>query len=69
MTRMHFQAIAAVIREAYANTSTLDNQSERDVAGQVVHEIAEGLSERFWKFNPAFDKARFLDACGVGENP
>lgn len=59
MTKRHFIAIAADIRaelNAYAASPT---------ACEVIEETAKRLASTFAGFNPAFDRGRFLAACGV----
>ena len=51
MTRKHFNAVAAQIRD----------YTDRDVALAVAREFAQ-VAQRF---NPRFDEQRFLTACGV----
>lgn len=52
MTRKHFKELANAIKYA-----TVDDASRR--------EMAEEISVVCYKFNPNFDKYRFLEACGV----
>lgn len=54
MTRKHFEAIARTIR-----TLDLDAAEMRIVAIAMARTLAT--------FNPAFNRGRFLKACGVGE--
>lgn len=51
MTKKHFEAIAAVLKDAKDATN-----------GQSY--IAGRLADYFASQNPRFDKARFLRACG-----
>lgn len=50
MTRKHFEMIAAIIKDCH------DEPTWR-----VAHRVADALAES----NPRFDRARFLEACGV----
>jgi len=52
MTRKHFEAIAETIR----NSNIGD-----DATAQIAYDLANTLE----RFNPNFDKHRFLKACGV----
>lgn len=52
MTRKHFEAIAAIIKD---NTSYCDNG--------IPAQIADELATFFEKENIHFDRARFLVAC------
>jgi hypothetical protein len=60
MTRKHFEALAA---EMWATRPPVEAiarpQWRRDV---------EGLADVCARFNPHFDRARFLKACGVEES-
>jgi len=55
MRRPDFEAIAGVIRE-YRQAATLDRT--------VLREFADDLSKYFKQSNPAFDKEKFIRACG-----
>jgi hypothetical protein len=59
MTKKHFIAIAADIRE----NLTMSERDESEVFG--IESQARSLCDVFATFNPAFDRARFLAACGV----
>lgn len=54
MTKMHFEYAARLIRESDNDMTT------KMFAALVVLRTAE-------HFNPRFDRARFLRACGLGE--
>lgn len=56
LTHKHFEAIAAVFRQALPR----DNHA-------VALQIALNLCVVFKAENPAFDRARFLAACGFPE--
>ena len=60
MTRKHFEALAAALRNSHieGDPSYIDQWI---VDCQAVAEICA-------RFNPNFDRARFLAACGVQEN-
>jgi hypothetical protein len=58
MTRKHFQAIANVIRENCDNNKWDGEPSDAERVGRAM---ASALRQ----FNPAFDRERFLKACGV----
>lgn len=58
MTKKHFIAIAATIR----NELSLAPSTEHE---QAIEATAISLAATFWQFNPRFDRARFLAACGV----
>ncbi len=54
LSRKHYQAIAAIVADA---TDT----------GDVIHvsDLTRRLADYFTRDNPAFDRAKFLAACGV----
>lgn len=58
MTRKHFEAIARVVR---VNGEFHTNEHAKD----LHKDIAQGLASVFANFNPNFDRARFLAACGI----
>ena len=57
MTRKHFDEIARVIR-------LIEGASHDE--GFDLLELAVTLADSFENFDPAFDRARFLKACGHG---
>ena len=65
MTKKHFVALAAALKEARlfdaaetARSIEADTQWERTI---------EGIAAVCADFSPRFDRARFLAACGVEE--
>lgn len=68
MSKKHFEALAAALREQVAAQSTsaaLDGNYGCVVA---VEDAARRISDVCARFNPNFDRARFLKACGVQES-
>ena len=61
MTKKHFQMIAAKIN-AHLSIAREDGEV---VAIAALSTLANSLSIEFGDFNPNFDRARFLAACGV----
>lgn len=57
MSKKHFNAIASTIR---ANVER-SNDAERF----RLRVLASELADQFAGFNPNFDRARFITACGV----
>ena len=65
MTRKDYVAIAAVVRQhIVADAAPLSPESEGNIAVEL---LAADLADLFEQGNPMFNRARFLDACGVGE--
>jgi len=60
MTRKHFEALAAALkdRKPMGTIPYTTDQWELD---------CEGMASVCARFNPNFDRARFLKACGVEE--
>lgn len=57
MTRKHFKAIAAAIREA-----NLNNENEREAIRLRI--VTEKLADVCKADNDRFNKAKFMEACG-----
>lgn len=53
MTRKHFEEAAAIVRGAIVK-----GERERRV-------LADGFATLFSRFNPNFNRARFMKACGL----
>lgn len=60
MSRKHYVKIASVLAGDYATCET--DGERRKVVG-----IALSLSDVFKQDNPAFDRARFLEACNLNK--
>ena len=69
MTRKHFQAIADAISESMPDRgawSTTEYGTEAFNVATEQHKLtARAIAYNLRQFNPAFDKAKFLKACGV----
>ena len=68
MTKKHFISIAKIIKEQLENeqlANPLVSQDIKDGAEIAVSCIAESLADYFQDENPAFDRSRFLAACGI----
>lgn len=67
-TRKLFVAIAAAI--AGARADILNKEPEASHADMLdgASLAAEHIADVFARENPNFDRARFLKACGIGEN-
>jgi hypothetical protein len=57
MSRKHYIAAAAAIREAW------ESESDNYRAQLAVERVAFGLADTFQSDNPAFDRARFMRAA------
>ena len=66
MTRRHFNAIAAIIRETI-EAAPLESLTNDEAGGRRIAAcaIARDLATVCASTNPNFDRARFLSACGV----
>ena len=58
MTKKHYEAIANIIASQYENANMNDYGRYR---------MAYELASYFTIDNPKFDRARFLQACGIDE--
>jgi hypothetical protein len=61
MTRKDYKLIAGVLNHAIKNWEGFDQERPEE----VVSMIAKTLSSQLIQDNPRFDRAKFLDACGV----
>ena len=64
LTRKHFEAIAAII----ASELPSKEDRESDIAFEAIHmhtrNLTRDLSDFFKEENSAFDRERFMRACG-----
>jgi len=58
MTKKHFIAIAATIHQALA-------AAKGPVTRKILSDLAKQQAAAFAAANPAFNRAKFLEACGV----
>ena len=62
MTRKHYEAIAACIKYRYQ----LEYPADKGGYGKgTLHALADELADYFEQDNPKFQRARFLQGCGV----
>ena len=64
MSKKHFEAIAAEIKELYQRATRHESPDEKT----GVCNVARSLARVFSEFNPRFDRHRFLSACGLQED-
>lgn len=68
MTRKHFEAIAAALRNNVENAQRYREHNPGEVADATIaaHTVAaQDVARTLGQFNGAFDKQRFLTACGL----
>ena len=65
MTKKHFEALAAAVREARIDVQDYE-QYEGDGGGaDTLLRVTGRLADVCAQFSPRFDRTRFLAACGV----
>lgn len=67
MSRKHYTEVAAIVRQNRQETEMLGEPGEIAAARKAIEYVAKDLAGFFKRDNSAFDRARFLDACGIGE--
>lgn len=60
MTRKDYKLIAEVLKSANENWAGWNEKPEEVIAG-----TARSLATKLAQENPRFDRAKFLEACGV----
>jgi hypothetical protein len=68
MTRKHFIEIARQINAQRGYLPGLTICPDYG-ASEILDKLSEVLADSFEGFNQHFNRARFLDACGVNESP
>jgi hypothetical protein len=63
MTRKHFVAIAAAVKENHDMPGVTDK--DKEIYRLAVADVAKSLADTLRQSNGAFDRCRFLRACGV----
>lgn len=64
MSRKHYVEAAKVIK---GNLEDFQVDSASGTIFNMAESIANDLADMFKRDNSAFDRARFMDACGMGE--
>lgn len=61
MASKHYREAAAAVMAAHGDMDTLYENGRRSAA----REIATELADMFERDNPAFDRQKFMEACGL----
>jgi len=70
MSKTQFEAVARAIREArddYRTGMVATTDTTELAANAALDTASTLLAAELARFNPSFDRARFLAACGMGE--
>lgn len=65
MTRKHFIAIAARIRDLFEGNSPVSESNFIAGYARGIEDATKELCDEFERINPNFDRVRFLTACGM----
>lgn len=67
MSKKHFIEIAAILRQQVATLEHPEAAGHfpNGEAFDALRNVAHGMADMFKRQNSNFDRARFLDACGV----
>ena len=65
MTKKHYTAIAAIIASMYNNAKLNPAAAEKHC--EILEITASRLADDFQTDNKNFNRARFLEACGIVE--
>lgn len=66
MSRKHYREAAEVIKNVVTEAE-LQTPARKKAATEAAREIARGLANMFRADNGLFDRAKFMDACGLGD--
>ena len=67
MTRQHFNAIAETMRENMPNENWLNKRQQWETDVRALADMCHDASNFTPNGNRAFDRDRFLKACGIVE--
>jgi hypothetical protein len=67
MSRKDYEKFAQMIKKDADEAHATKNPSLRSEMLRSVHNTAQTCIDVFTEDNPLFNKARFLQACGLGE--
>lgn len=62
MSRKHYREVAEIIK---FETQVIEGSPDRDVADAVLRRVAGELASFFKRDNGSFDRAKFMEACGL----
>jgi 7-keto-8-aminopelargonate synthetase-like enzyme len=63
MTKQHFEAIAAQIRQTREECSPLNGPALITGGEDAIDALTARLADEFKRINPRFDRSRFAAAC------
>lgn len=63
MTKKHFEAAAAIVRETYISAERVISSDNRVALFNKALHTQESFVSLFLQFNPRFDATRFREAC------
>ena len=65
MTKKDYELIARVVADFENRLGNWFNSQERQQRQEIHAELAHGMANSLEQSNPRFDRAKFLQACGV----
>lgn len=65
MSRKHYTDVAEIVKSNLAAAKIMDTMEEADAAKAILRSVASDLASFFKRDNSAFDRQRFLTACGL----
>lgn len=68
LTKKHFEALAAAIRETHWQVDEMEQYQGDGGGADALYRVADEIATVLATTNPRFDRTRFLAACG-GKSP
>lgn len=65
MSRKHYREVAGIINMELKNAEAFVNDDEIGTAQYVLDNVAKSLAAMFQIDNSNFNRAQFLEACGI----